>query len=60
MNQTGAGARGLHATIAVNTEGPPLGVLRTAAPQPGAEKDKPRENRWIHVPRLLRHSMACR
>ena len=54
-NQTGAGARGLnlHATIAVNTEGLPLGVLRAAfdAPQPGAEKNKPREEkksyRWI-------------
>ncbi len=54
-NQTGAGARGLnlHAMIAVNTEGLPLGVLRAAfdAPQPGAEKNKPREEkksyRWI-------------
>ncbi len=52
---TGAGARSqnLHATIAVNAEGLPLGVLRAAfdAPQPGAEKDKPREKkescRWL-------------
>ena len=48
-NQTGAGVRGLnlHTTIAVNTEGLPLGVLRAAfdAPQPGAEKNKPREEK---------------
>ena len=52
-NQTGATTRGLHLHATVNTEGLPLGVLRAAfdAPQPGAEKDKPREKkksyRWI-------------
>ena len=63
-NQTAAAARGLHlhATIAVNTEGLPLGVLRAAfdAPQPGAEKNKPREEkksyRWIEG---LRDSAAA-
>ena len=50
-NRTDAEAQSLnlHATIAVNAEGLPLGVLRAAfdAPQPGAEKDRPREDRWI-------------
>ena len=52
-NQTGAGTRGLNLHATVNTEGLPLGVLRAAfdAPQPGAEKNKPREEkksyRWI-------------
>ena len=63
-NQTGAGARGLHA--AVNTEGLPLGVLRAVAPQPGAEKDKPREKNSrgeevvparVTAPRLLRRGV---
>ena len=53
-NQTGATTRGLHlhATIAVNTEGLPLGVLRAAfdAPQPGAEKDKPRKKKKSYRP----------
>ncbi len=63
-NQTAAAARGLHlhATLAVNADGLPLGVLRAAfdAPQPGAEKDKPREEkksyRWIEG---LRDSAAA-
>ncbi len=52
-NQTGAGTRGLNLHATVNTEGLPLGVLRAAfdAPQPSAERDKPREKkksyRWI-------------
>ena len=46
-NQTGAGVRGLNLHTTVNTEGLPLGVLRAAfdAPQPGAEKNKPREEK---------------
>ena len=46
-NQTGAGARGLNLHATVNTEGLPLGILRAAfdAPQPGAERDKPREKK---------------
>ncbi len=46
-NQTAAAARGLHLHATVNTDGLPLGVLRAAfdAPQPGAEKNKPREEK---------------
>ena len=54
-NQTGAVARGLHlhATLAVNAEGTPLGVLRARfdAPAPAARGRKAREDRksfrWI-------------
>ena len=51
-NQTGTTTRGLHLHATVNTEGLPLGVLRAAfdAPQPGAEKDKPRKKKKSYRP----------
>jgi len=61
-NQTGASSRGLHlhSTLAVSTEGLPLGVLRAqlAAPEPGAEARNAREEkksfRWSRGAARLR------
>ncbi len=41
-NQTGAGTRGLnlHATVAVNTEGLPLGILRAACAAAGRGEEQ--------------------